>query len=90
MGVTSLAARAWRHFFSIGVPNFGLAAATPTGPAPTALNCVHVDSYPGLPELQVCCISHCSSMSHFHVILSLFFIVILFVDRAGCVVEMAL
>jgi len=37
MGVTSLAARAWRHFFSVGVPNFGPAAAAPAGPAPTAL-----------------------------------------------------
>ena len=35
MGVTSLAARAWRHFFSVGVPNFGPAAAAP---APTALD----------------------------------------------------
>ena len=37
MGVTSLAARAWRHFFFVGVPNFGPAAAAPAGPAPTAL-----------------------------------------------------
>ena len=29
---------------------------------------VHVASYPSLPELQVCCMDHCSSLSHFHTV----------------------